>query len=160
MTAHVEVLAALSSGGAGTAAPSKEFAAALRIFQSHAAAIARVQSADGRWHNLLNDSSTWLETSGTAMFTHSMSVGVLNGWLQRAKYEPVLEKAWKGVSAAITTTGQVGGIIGGCGIQANAAAYNHSESSQNGAGYWSSSPGLGSVIRAAVSFSRVQGGKL
>ena len=160
MTAHVEVLAALSSGGAGTAAPSKEFAAALRIFQSHAAAIARVQSPDGRWHNLLNDSSTWLETSGTAMFTHSMSVGVLNGWLQRAKYEPVLEKAWKGVSAAITTTGQVGGIIGGCGIQANTAAYNHSESSQNGAGYWSSSPGLGSVIRAAVSFSRVQGGKL
>ena len=110
MTAHVEVLAALSSGGAGTAAPSKEFAAALRIFQSHAAAIARVQSADGRWHNLLNDSSTWLETSGTAMFTHSMSVGVLNGWLQRAKYEPVLKKAWAGLTTTLTPTGQVGGV--------------------------------------------------
>ena len=81
MTAHVEVLAALAnssssgSGGGGgrgwqaghASTEQEQFDAALAIYRSHAAALAKVQSADGRFYQLLNDSSTWLETSGTCL---------------------------------------------------------------------------------------------
>lgn len=83
MTAHVEVLAALDNTSNPAQNEHAGFAVALAVFRSHTAAIAKVQSADGRFYNLLNDTSTWLETSGTAMFAHSIAVGVLNGWLDR-----------------------------------------------------------------------------
>ena len=61
------------------------------------------------------------------MFTHWIAVGVINGWLPRVRYAPVLAKAWQGLVQTITFSGKVGGIVGGCGIQASAAVYNHSE---------------------------------
>lgn len=85
MTAHVEVLSALAKESTITGHHhGNDFDAVLAIYQRHAAAIAKVQSDDGRFYNLLNDTSTWLETSGTAMFAHSIAVGVLNGWLNRS----------------------------------------------------------------------------
>ena len=94
------------------------------------------------------------------MFTHCIAVGVLNGWLTRASYAPVLAKAWQGLAQTITSSGKVGGIVGGCGIQASPAVYNHSECKEpacsQAEGYFGASPGLGSMIRAAVSLARYQ----
>ena len=74
----------------------------------------------------------------------------------RATYEPVLQNAWRGLQKMLTLSGEVGGIIGGCGVQSSPAAYNHSDSSTPAGGYDGSSPGLGSVIRAAVSLARYE----
>ena len=94
------------------------------------------------------------------MFTHSMAIGVIEGWLSKQQFEPVLQRAWKGLAQTITPAGEVGGIVGGCGIQASAAVYNHSGCKEptcsSGEGYFGSSPGLGSVIRAAVSLARYE----
>lgn len=56
----------------------------------------------------------------------------------------------------ITPTGEVDGIVGGCGVQSSPSAYNHSDAFSPGGGYAGSSPGLGSVIRAAVSLARYE----
>ncbi len=98
MTAHVEVLHALEKSSA-------EFAAVLAVFQSHAQAVAAAQSLDGRWHQVLTNSSSWLETSSTAMFAHTIAVGVLEGWLPRAEFESVLAKAWDGLAKVIASDG-------------------------------------------------------
>jgi rhamnogalacturonyl hydrolase YesR len=75
MTAHIEVLHALLK-------PSKDFAAVLAIFQSHAQAVAAAQSADGRWHQVMTNSSSWLETSATGeMGTHQSSIALV--WCAR-----------------------------------------------------------------------------
>lgn len=156
MMSHVEVLSALDPS-------SEEFRTALHVFQAHAAAVAKVQAQDGRWHQLLNDTSTWLETSGTAMFTHAIAVGVGRGWLPRASYAPVLANAWAGLKKVISSDGKVAQICGGFGIpstdspedyvKANPATSADPMHHQDG-GYWNSSPGLGAVLRAIVSLSR------
>lgn len=46
--------------------------------------------------------------------------------VHRNDYEPLLRKAWAGLEQVITPSGEVGGIMGGCGIQASPAVYNHS----------------------------------
>ena len=85
MMTHVEVLTALSASRAPFAKAAK--AAAQKIFADHAAAIAAVQNkSDGRWHQLLDNSSMWLETSCTAMFTVAMVRGVEAGWLDAPTY--------------------------------------------------------------------------
>src|SRR5690606_27417831 len=53
----------------------------LRIFIDHATALKNVQSADGRYHQILDNPDTYLETSATAMFTAAFATGVHNGWL-------------------------------------------------------------------------------
>ena len=79
----------------------------LTIFQLHMEALASVQSDDGRWHQLVNETGSWLETSGTAMLAHGYALGVIHGWLDRERYEPVLRKAWRGLASVITDDGKV-----------------------------------------------------
>lgn len=49
---------------------------------------------DGLWGQLVDDPSSWTETSGSAMFTYAMITGVKNGWLDAAVYAPIARKAW------------------------------------------------------------------
>ena len=61
---------------------SSEYATVLALFQSRAAAIAQYQDeASGLWHQLVNDSTTFLETSSSAMYLTSIIRGVRNNWL-------------------------------------------------------------------------------
>jgi len=52
------------------------------------------QNPEGLWGQLVDDPSSWTETSGSAMFTYAMITGVKNGWLDAKIYAPVARKAW------------------------------------------------------------------
>jgi rhamnogalacturonyl hydrolase YesR len=54
----------------------------------------RYQIYDGMWGQLIDNMSSWKETSGTAMFTYAMITGVRNGWLDKVKYGTAARKAW------------------------------------------------------------------
>lgn len=110
MMTHVEVLSALNASKWVGAADAS--AAAQIVFVQHASALAAVQNkTDGRWHQLLDNRSMWLETSCTAMFTVAMSHGVDAGWLDASTFNPVIELAWRGLSQpdVIHPDGYVGG---------------------------------------------------
>lgn len=49
---------------------------------------------DGLWNQLIDQADFWTETSGSAMFTYAMIMGVQNGWLDREEYAPVARRAW------------------------------------------------------------------
>lgn len=52
------------------------------------------QAEDGMWRQLLDDEKSWKETSGSAMFTYAMIVGVKNGWLDEVTYGAAARKGW------------------------------------------------------------------
>ena len=129
-------------------ASAAAYAAARAALAAHAQAIVAVQptapAADGRWHQLLNDTSTYLETSCTAMFTFALARAVKNGWLERQKYDSAIKRGWAGLVKAVQPDGTVTGICNGFGIHPSAESYAHCSTS-----YYGSAPGLGSVLRAA-----------
>eukprot|EP00937_MAST-01D_sp_MAST-1D-sp2_P004855 g4855.t1 len=147
MMAHVEVLDGLEGDRAGASAAS--FNATLAALAAHAAGVAAAQPAapadDGRWHQLLNDSSTYRETSCTAMFTFALATAVQRGWLPRAAYDGTIRRGWSGLLHAVQANGTVAGICNGFGIHADAGAYSRCKTDYHG-----SAPGLGSVLRAAA----------
>lgn len=49
---------------------------------------------NGLWGQLVDDPTSWTETSGSAMFTYAMITGVKEGWLDTATYAPIARKAW------------------------------------------------------------------
>ena len=80
-------------------------------FQLMSEAVANVQQPEGYWTRSMFDSehAPGPETSGTAFFTYGLIWGVNNGYLEREKYLPVINKAWKYLSeTALQKDGTVG----------------------------------------------------
>lgn len=49
---------------------------------------------DGLWNQLIDEPTSWTETSGSAMFTYAMILGVQNGWLDKDEFAPIARRAW------------------------------------------------------------------
>ena len=80
-------------------------------FRELAEGVARVQRPGGYWSRsmLCEDDAPGPETSGTAFFTYGMLWGVNNGYLDKATYAPVIQKAWKYLSeTALQPDGSIG----------------------------------------------------
>ena len=58
------------------------------------AALLKYQRADGLWGQLVNEPTSWGETSGSAMFAYAFIEGVRFGWLDAATYGPAARRAY------------------------------------------------------------------
>lgn len=57
----------------------------------------KLVNKDGLWNQLIDKPDLWTETSGSAMFTYSMIVGVKHKWLQEEEFGPIARRAWLGL---------------------------------------------------------------
>lgn len=101
----------------------KDYKKILKIYRNHLAAVVKYQEESGVWHQILNDPSTYEETSCTAMYTLSMARGINNGWLDD-DYRKNALAGWKAVTNKIGEDGTVSKICRGTGIGTSVAFYN------------------------------------
>jgi rhamnogalacturonyl hydrolase YesR len=64
---------------------------------------------------LIDDSSSWKETSGTAMFTYAMISGVKNGWLDNKTYGTAARKAWLSLITYLDSNNDIQNVCEGTG---------------------------------------------
>lgn len=95
-----------------------DHAKVLDLFRRTVRGHAPLQSATGFWHQLVDRSDSYLETSATAMYSFAIARGVNRGWLPPI-YAPVAQAGWQAVNGRIRTDGQVEGIC-----YATTAAYD------------------------------------
>lgn len=76
-----------------------------------------LQGADGMWHQLLDDPDAWNETSGSAMFTYAMIIGVKSDWLDKKEYGEVARKAWLKLVSYINEDNEVTEVCEGTNIK-------------------------------------------
>jgi unsaturated rhamnogalacturonyl hydrolase len=84
----------------------------LAIFRQAARGAVETQGGTGLWHQLLDRTDSYLETSASAMFTFAIARGVNRGWLP-ASYAPVAQTGWRAVEQRIRPDGQIEGICVG-----------------------------------------------
>lgn len=80
-------------------------------YRAMAKAVAACQQPKGYWTRSLLDPehAPGPETSGTAFFTYGLLWGMNNGFLDKATYRPVVEKAWKYLTTvALQPDGRIG----------------------------------------------------
>jgi rhamnogalacturonyl hydrolase YesR len=82
-----------------------DFNSILQAYQQYMATLARYQDEDGLWRQVVDHPGAYPEFTGTAMIGFAMLRGIRNGWLDEAKYRPVVDKAWR---AVLTRTGPDG----------------------------------------------------
>lgn len=81
------------------------------------------QNENGLWLQLLDDPTQWEETSGSAMFTYAMIVGVKKGWLDADTYTETARKGWIGLTNYIDEKADVKNVCEGTPIGHTAAYY-------------------------------------
>ena len=76
----------------------------LDIYRRGVQGAVAVQSGSGMWHQLLDKSDSYLETSATAMFTFAIARGVNKGWLTPV-YGPAAQAGWRAVESRVLPDG-------------------------------------------------------
>jgi unsaturated rhamnogalacturonyl hydrolase len=81
-------------------------------FREMARAVAAIQGPDGLWRSGLLDPGSYPnpEVSGSAFFTYALAWGINAGLLDRAAYEPVVARAWRGLTGHVYADGRLGSI--------------------------------------------------
>ena len=125
----------------------------LLMYRRHASGLLAVQSAEGRWHNILNNNNTFLETSASAMFLTGLARGLRYGWLEEDDdiILDSIERAWSAVAGEVNEDGTIDGIIGGTGIKDTEDDY-----APDNTDYSKASPGVGAVLRAVAEIAVLQ----
>ena len=95
----------------------------MALLKAHAAGLARLQHHDGFWHQLLDRSDTYLESSATAIYTYCLAHAVNQGWLDAKVYGPVAQLAWHAVASCVNDKGQVEQVCVGTGMGFDPAFY-------------------------------------
>ncbi|MFS1030056.1 glycoside hydrolase family 105 protein [Enterococcus casseliflavus] len=116
--------------------------------------LACVDTETGLWHQVLDESDSYLESSSTAMFICAMSRGIRNGYLAKPMVEQVghvMEKAWVGLmTICVDKLGNLYGVCRGSGF-----SYSKTYYKQLG---WllNDSHGIGIVVLAGIELMQMQ----
>jgi rhamnogalacturonyl hydrolase YesR len=107
----------------------------LRLFRANAQALASAQAGDGLWHQMLDRTDTYTETSCSAMFVYALAHGVNRGWLDAGAYGPVAQAGWDGLTTRIDAEGHVTGTCIGTGYGDDYVFYYHRPAADDIHGY-------------------------
>jgi len=121
----------------------------LNIFRRHAEGLKAVQSQDGRWHQVLDDPESYLETSATAMFVRAFAAGINEGWLSREEFEESTIQGWNSLTKQMDENGDIIGIVRGTPIMFSDEEYQNWGTRKN------DPRGLGALLYAAIEMDRL-----
>jgi rhamnogalacturonyl hydrolase YesR len=108
----------------------------LATYRRHVQALAELQSGAGLWHQLLDKSDSYLESSSTAMFVYGIAHGINRGWINAATYGSVAQAGWLGLAGKVTTQGQVESSCVGTTLASDSVYYyNRPTSAHHGHAY-------------------------
>lgn len=91
-------------------------AEALETLRQLLGTIATFQAPDGRWHQLIDHTETYLETSASAMFTYGFAHAVNQGWIDPTAYRDVALSGWQGIVPQVNEEGGVENTCVGTGL--------------------------------------------
>ena len=86
------------------------------LFRTFVKSVTAYQAPNGVWHQLLDKTETYLETSATAMYVYSIAHAISKGWLDRTAYIDVVRSGWNGIAKQVNEKGQVENTCVGTGL--------------------------------------------
>jgi rhamnogalacturonyl hydrolase YesR len=94
----------------------------LTLYRKAVAGVVRVQGSSGLWHQLLDKTDSYEETSASAMFTFAIARGVNRGWIPSV-YAPAAQTGWRAIAKRVRADGNIEGICVSTTAAADAVYY-------------------------------------
>jgi rhamnogalacturonyl hydrolase YesR len=86
----------------------------LEALRAHVRSVAKLQSGtSGLWHQMLDKTDSYLETSASAIFVYAIARAINAGWISPVSYGSVAQAGWIGVATRVNAKGQVEGTCVG-----------------------------------------------
>ncbi|RJG21269.1 glycoside hydrolase family 88/105 protein [Massilia cavernae] len=101
----------------------KGYQAVLEQLRAHIRGLAAYQAKEGFWHQLIDRSDTYQETSATAIYAYAIARAVNRGYVEPEMYGPMANLAWNAVASKVLPNGQIEGICVGTGMAFDPAFY-------------------------------------
>ena len=95
----------------------------LAAFRNHLEALLQRQDPSGMWHQVIDHPESYRELTATSMITFAMVRGLRSGWLDRKRYEPLIDRAWESLKARIAPSGDLVDVCTGTGKQKSLRDY-------------------------------------
>jgi len=95
----------------------------IAAFQAHMAALVRHQDETGTWHEVIDRTESYREFTATAMINFAITRGLRRGWLSRADFESVADRAWYALKTRIAPDASLVDVCRGTGRQPSLRAY-------------------------------------
>jgi unsaturated rhamnogalacturonyl hydrolase len=95
----------------------------VQLLHEHIRGLARHQSGEGFWHQLIDRHDSYLETSATAIYAFCIAHAINRGWVDREAHAPMALLAWNAVSTKVNNKGQIEGTCVGTGMAFDPAFY-------------------------------------
>jgi len=95
----------------------------LAAFRAHMAAVLPHQDPTGAWRQVIDRPESYRELTATAMIAYAMSRGIREGWLERARYQRAVDRAWYAVKTRVATDGSLVDVCTGTGKQKSLRDY-------------------------------------
>lgn len=118
LMAMCDLLDVLPADHPGREAVLAQLRAALR-------GVAQYQSGSGFWHQMIDRSDSFLETSATAMFTYAIAHAINRGWISPVTYGPIAQAGWAALSSKIDWSGRVEGTVVATNYASDQVYYYH-----------------------------------
>lgn len=91
------------------------FAELLAVLREHLEAMLPHQDELGMWHQVVDVPASYREYTVTAMTTFALTRAVRRGWLDRARIEPVVQRAWTSLAQRTASDGRFVDVCTGTG---------------------------------------------
>lgn len=121
----------------------------MTTLKNHVKGLTALQGKDGFWHQLLDRSDSYEETSATAIFTYCIAHAINQGWIEATTYGPVAHLGWEAVASKINDKGEVEDVCVGTGMGFDPAFYYYRPVSVKAA------HGYGPVILAGAEMAKL-----
>lgn len=95
----------------------------LKQFQQHLAALLKHQDTYGCWHQVIDRPESYREFTATCMIGWAMLRGIEKGWLDKATYQPAVDRAWQAIKLRIGPEGKLVDVCTGTGKQTSLRGY-------------------------------------
>lgn len=124
----------------------------VEFFQELCEGIISYQDENGMWHQVIDEPSTFVESSCTAMFVTSFCRGIINGWISDEKFAKAAFAGWKALCTyCVDYKGNFYGVCIGSGLSFRREYYvNELE------WLFNDTHGTGMVLLAGVSILHMQ----
>jgi rhamnogalacturonyl hydrolase YesR len=99
------------------------YAEMLAAFRRHIEALAPHQEPTGMWRQVVDLAGSYRELSATCMIGFAMQRAIREGWLPRARYQPMVNKAWEAAKLRISASGELIDVCTGTGKQKSLKDY-------------------------------------
>ena len=95
----------------------------LESFRQHMAVLAKFQTEEGMWRQVIDMPGVYQEFSATAMIGTAMLRGIRKGWLDAKAYRPGVDRAWRAILKRTGSDGRLIDVCEGTGKQKTAGDY-------------------------------------